>query len=98
MPVPTCPRKDSEQGLILQGIKCQSAPSSHVRKIKSCFGILVNLPSHNVHKNYKYTYEYIHMYMCEKKMQGIRQICRKYKWKKNIYIFDVDEDLLFIYH
>ena len=37
MPVPTCPRKDSERGLILQGIKCQSAPSSHVRKIKFPF-------------------------------------------------------------
>ena len=32
MPVPTCLRKDSEQGLILQGIKCQAAPSSHVQK------------------------------------------------------------------
>ena len=49
MPVPTCPRKDSERGLILQGIKCQSAPSSHVRKIKSRFGILVNLPSQYEH-------------------------------------------------
>ena len=46
MPVPICPRKDSERGLIQQGIKCQSAPSSHVRKIKSRFGILVNWPSH----------------------------------------------------
>ena len=46
MPVPICPRKDSEQGLILQGIKCQSAPASHVRRIRSRFGILVNLPSH----------------------------------------------------
>ena len=32
MPVHICPRKNSERGLILQGIKCQSAPSSHVRK------------------------------------------------------------------
>ena len=32
MPVPICPRKDSEQGLILQGIKCQAAPSSHEQK------------------------------------------------------------------
>ena len=37
--------KSSERGLILEGIKCQLAPSSHVRKIKSCFGILVDLPS-----------------------------------------------------
>ena len=37
--------KNSERGLILEGIKCQVAPSSHVRKIKSRFGILVNLPS-----------------------------------------------------
>ena len=48
MPVPIFPRKDSEQGLILQGIKCQSASASHVRRIKSRFGILVNLPSHYV--------------------------------------------------
>ena len=27
MPVPICPRKDFEQGLILRGIKCQTAPS-----------------------------------------------------------------------
>ena len=32
--------KNSERGLILQGIKCQRA------KIKSRFGILKNLPSH----------------------------------------------------
>ena len=38
--------KNSERGLILEGIKCQPAPSSHVRKLKSRFGILVDLPSH----------------------------------------------------
>ena len=37
--------KNSERGLILQGIKCQPAQSSHVQKIKSPFGILKNLPS-----------------------------------------------------
>ena len=46
MPVPICLRKDSEQGLILQGIKCQSALASHVQRIRSRFGILVNLLSH----------------------------------------------------
>ena len=40
MPVPICPRKDSEQG-----IKCQTASSSHVRKINSRLGILIILPS-----------------------------------------------------
>ena len=39
------PEENSERGLILQGIKCQSAPSSHVQKVESRFGILVNLPS-----------------------------------------------------
>ena len=39
-------KKNSERGLILQGIKCQPAPPSHVRKLKSRFGILKNLPSH----------------------------------------------------
>ena len=34
MPVPICPRNDSEQGHILRGIKCPTAPSSHVRKNK----------------------------------------------------------------
>ena len=34
MPVPICPRKDSEQGLIPQGIKCQAAPSSQMQKNK----------------------------------------------------------------
>ena len=62
MPVPICPRKDSEQGLILQGIKCQSAPSSHVRKIKSRFGILVNLPSQYIYIH-AYIYIYIHIYI-----------------------------------
>ena len=42
MPVPICPRKDSEQGLILRWIKCQTAPSSHVRKINSRLGIFYN--------------------------------------------------------
>ena len=37
MPIPICPRKDSEQGLILRGTKCQSAPSSHVQKNKVPF-------------------------------------------------------------
>ena len=46
MPVPICRRKDSEQGLILRGIKCQTAPSSHVWKINSRLGILIILPSH----------------------------------------------------
>ena len=45
MPIPICPRKDSEQELILRGIKCQTAPSSHVRKINSRHGILIILPS-----------------------------------------------------
>ena len=45
MPVPICPRKDSEQRLILRGIKCQTAPSSHVRKINSRLAILIILPS-----------------------------------------------------
>ena len=69
MPVPTCPRKDSEQGLILQGIKCQSAPSSHMRKIKSCFGILVNLPSH-ISVTTKFTSEEANMGYCTLKMPG----------------------------
>ena len=47
MPVPICSRKDSEQGLILWEIKCQTAPSSHVQKINSRDGILIILPSHH---------------------------------------------------
>ena len=49
MPDPICPRKDSEQGLILRGIKCQTAPSSHMRKINSRLGILIILPSQLQH-------------------------------------------------
>ena len=49
MPVPICLRKNSERGLILQGIKCQSAPASHVWRIKSHFGILINFPSQYIH-------------------------------------------------
>ena len=39
--------KNSERGLILQGIKCQPALSSHVRKIKPRSGIKVNFLRHN---------------------------------------------------
>ena len=38
MPAIICPRKESEPGLILRGVKCQTAPSSHERKINSPFG------------------------------------------------------------
>ena len=57
MSVPICPRKDSEQGIILRGIKCQTAPSSHVRKMNSRLGILIILPS-----QYIYIYIYIYIY------------------------------------
>ena len=43
MPVPICPRKDSEQGLILQGIKCQTAPSSHVQKKKKTPRLVITI-------------------------------------------------------
>ena len=53
MPVPICLRKNSEQGLILRGIKCQTAPSSHEQKINSRLGILIILLSQLI-------YPYIH--------------------------------------
>ena len=53
MPVLICLRKkNSERRLILQRIKCQPAPSSHVQKLKSRFGIKVKFSRHNRVRKY----------------------------------------------
>ena len=94
MPVPICPRKDSEQGLILRGIKCQTAPSSHVRKRNSRLGILIILPSQHSEtklKNWVINWDRTHdiHYTCLliNRCSGLGQQARRKGWLHRLVDF-----------